>query len=124
MTEYHFTLPIKITNEANKSRKEHWSKPHARKLIQQQEVKFALVKYKFELPCKVIIIRVSPRVYDYDNFIFNCKILRDSIASIIIPGLKPGRADANPDLTFEYTQIKGLPKENHVLLNIIDSKKY
>jgi hypothetical protein len=58
------------------------------------------------LPCLVIITRYSPRKYDSDNYIYNCKGIRDTISSLIKPGYAPGFADANEnDIQWEYCQL-------------------
>ena len=66
-----------------------------------------MLKDKPTLPCLVTITRISPRSYDHDNFVASAKGLRDILSDLVIPGLAPGQADADPRITWHYKQEKG-----------------
>lgn len=63
------------------------------------------------LPVVVEVVRIAPRMYDYDNLVAAFKGIRDTIASLLVPGLRPGQADSNSGITWIYSQKKGAPKE-------------
>ena len=98
-------VPIKLPSP---NKPEHWTQRHKRnrklKLLLHSE--FNKLKKRPSLPCKVTITRIAPRPYDYDNFVYACKGLRDILADLLIPNLAPGQADANPSITWIYTQEK------------------
>ena len=58
------------------------------------------------LPCEIELCRMSIREFDYDNLVFSFKAWRDIISALLIPGLAPGRADADNRIKFGYAQEK------------------
>lgn len=97
----------------------HWSKRYAlnKKLSAQVRAQCHDIK-KIELPCTIILTRESPKLMDYDNYVFACKHLVDVIADMIIPGLAPGRADGDKRLKFQYEQVKRKGKQYFVCIDI------
>ena len=55
-------------------------------------------------PCRVQLIRYGVKDMDTDNLYASLKSIRDAIADKIIPGLRPGMADGNPGIDWEYSQ--------------------
>jgi hypothetical protein len=47
------------------------------------------------------------------------KNIRDYICDILIPGKKMGRADSDKRIQVKYEQIKGIPKEYAIEVEII-----
>jgi len=119
-----WTLPIITVSEANLS--EHWSCRHKRHRVQKRYIDLAFHNWRIEsfpkqisLPCTVIMTRISPRTLDEeDNLRMALKSVKDSIASEIKPGLEPGRADDDKNITWEYAQKKGKPKERGLKIEI------
>lgn len=59
------------------------------------------------LPCKIVLTRIAPRKFDYDNLVASFKFMTDTLADFLIPGLAKGRADGDKRLEFTYDQIYG-----------------
>lgn len=103
--------PFKFINFANTNA--HWSKKEKIKHIltwqfyQPNRTALKLI----QLPVVAKIIRISPRTQDYDNYVYNCKCVRDLIADSLIPGKAPGFSDSDDRITWEYIQEKGKPKQ-------------
>jgi len=99
---------------------EHWRARHKRNNQQSNAVVQSIKIHEkaLSLPCTVTLTRVGPRALDYDNMVYSLKKTRDTIASILIPGLKPGRADGDKRITWIYKQAKGAPKEYALLIDI------
>lgn len=108
-----FFLPIKTISEANNT--DHWSKKYKRKKSQEQIVKLIVSPHispeNIKFPCELNLTRISPRKLDYDNLCYCFKSLNDILCSLLIPGLKAGRADGTGQITTNYFQKKGLQKE-------------
>jgi hypothetical protein len=101
-----------MVSEANN--RDHWSVKRKRQNLVNMMLRphVIIAKDRVKLPCKITMIRVSPRKLDEDNNIFNFKGIRDFIADQLIPDLAPGRADDDRTLLhFDYGQKKGVPKE-------------
>lgn len=98
------TIPLRILSEGNIN--DHWSKKHRRNKIQTQCVRFFWKRDigKIKLPVTITLVRQAPRTLDSDNLVTAFKHVRDTIADLIIPGLQPGRADADNRLKFDYRQ--------------------
>ena len=97
---------------------EHWTKRHKRNKrnsIVLQSIKVSL-QSNLKLPCKVVITRYSSRIFDYDNYVFSLKFIRDELSSYIIPGLARGQADSSEHIEWEYKQEKS--KEKKVRIEI------
>lgn len=110
-------LPIKVISEANQC--EHWRLKHARKKKQQAAIQvfWNTSSIFVSLPCHIKLTRIAPRSLDSDNLVSSFKFIRDKLADMIKPGLKPGQADSK-DFIFEYDQKKGLPKEYLIKIEI------
>lgn len=101
------TIPVRIESESNK--REHWSKGYSRKKNQAAGVRLVLATGKGawpELPVIVTLTRAAPRLLDGDNLQGALKHIRDAIADLLIPGLRPGQADGDPRITWVYAQRK------------------
>ncbi len=110
-------IPIRLVSEANNT--DHWTKKHKRK----KKISLLLKTYlpdlgKCQLPCKVILTRVAPRRFDFDNLVISFKHVRDQISGMLIPGLAAGRADDDDRIEWEYRQERGNPKEYAVIIEI------
>ena len=108
-------IPIRTVSEANVS--EHWTKKHKRKKQQRKICTFYLkstsrISEKVKLPCCITLTRIAPRSLDIgDNLPMSFKHLRDVIAEILTGDIRPGLADSDDRLTWEYKQEKGKPKQ-------------
>lgn len=104
-----WTIPIILVSP---NIQEHWTNRHKRnkRIFSLISRKWVFEKAKVSLPCTITLIRLAPREYDYDNLVFAFKGVRDTIASLIIPGQAPGRADADPRITWVYKQEKAKTK--------------
>ena len=114
-------LPIKTASEANSS--EHWTKKAKRHKIQKNWVKWAYHsdKPRIQIPCTVVLTRIAPRALDsHDNLPTSLKYLADGVAECLIPGKAVGRADDCKEITWEYRQEKGKPKEYAVRIEIME----
>lgn len=110
---------IKTVSEANSS--EHWSKKHKRHKLQKKALAWKWLEENpsISLPCKVKLSRIAPRLLDFgDNLPVSMKYIRDAIADKIIPGLAVGRADDDPNITWDYGQERGGVKEYAVRIEI------
>lgn len=73
-------------------------------------------------PCTVTIQRLyNPsklqKLWDDDNWIAGCKGIRDTISSLLIPGLAPGRADdVGKGITFFYDQLTATKKGIRIVI--------
>ncbi len=92
--------------------KEFWAKRYKRSSHQKRTILSILAQNKLSIsvPCKVCMIRLSPRSLDSDNLQGAFKYIRDAIADYIIPGLRPGQADSNLEIEWEYAQQKSKKK--------------
>lgn len=100
-------LPIKIANEGNSF--EHWQKKYTRhkkqKELLQLYIKQLIIEVK--LPCCITLTRYSPRELDkHDNLPYSFKWTCDALCDMLIPGLKPGRADNDKRISVNYDQVK------------------
>ena len=101
------TVPIKIESVSNK--REHWSKSHSRAVKQAFAVRLMLKSKIKEVPLPVVVTltRIAPRKLDFDNLVGGgFKKIRDTVADLLIPGLRPGQADGDPRITWCYAQEK------------------
>lgn len=111
-------LPIKTVSELNCS--EHWTVKYKRHKQQQFFTRLAMKKYlPIQLPCLIILTRLSPRHLDGDNLVGSFKYIRDEISECLLPEKAKtyinkkgrvqqikGRADDDERLTWEYNQEK------------------
>lgn len=99
-------IPIKTVSEANSS--EHWTAKSKRHQQQKFFIQLALKKniHLVSLPCEVKLIRIG-RKLDFANLVCSLKWVEDSVADMLIPGLKPGRADGDPRIKTEFCQEPG-----------------
>jgi len=99
------TLPLKIQSP---NVMEHWTKRYKRNQFNHSLIRSRLLTptIQIHLPCSITLERAANRFYDVDNYIFACKGVKDSIASIIL-NKKRGQDDDNPGITWIYKQVKG-----------------
>jgi hypothetical protein len=113
-------LPIKTVSEGNKS--EHWSKKSKRHKNQKFLVKLALADQLDtlpSLPVQITLTRVAPRSLDrHDNLPMALKYVLDAICEILIPNKAIGQADGDPRIQVKYEQIRGVPKEYAIEIEI------
>lgn len=93
----------------------HWIKRYntnKRNAIMLKKI-WLTIKPKPKPPCTVTIERVwcskaKQKMYNFDNYVYACKGIRDAIADLLIPGLAAGRADDDERLIrWLYQQTKG-----------------
>lgn len=107
---------IKCTFQADlqsvANNREHWAKKYRREKKQSESLLFYLKPYVglISLPCQVILTRISPRKLDDDNLVSAFKHIRDTVADVLIPGKKRGRADDSKLIQWQYAQEKPEPK--------------
>lgn len=114
-----YTLPIVIVSEGNLF--EHWTKSNARHKRQKKSIKDNLSELSAYKDKKIVVklVRIASRKLDTgDNLNYSFKWIRDSIADIIYPGMKAGRADDTDLIEWQYDQEKGKPKEKALRVEI------
>ena len=114
-------LPIKTVSEANLSH-EHWTKKHARHKKQKEAIRLACGNRITPdmLPCQIKLTRIAPRFLDkHDNLPCSFKFILDSLASLLVPGKANGQADNDKRIQVTYDQIKGIPHEYAIEIEII-----
>lgn len=118
-------VPIHTVSESNAC--EHWTKKHKRHKAQKHAIELSisgpirqnlLEKFLPEETLTILLSRIAPRQFDYDNLVTSFKPIRDYIANILIPGKKIGRADDSDRLIWNYNQQKGKPKEYAIRIQI------
>lgn len=117
-------IPIKIISEANTC--DHWTKKSARHKKQKAVIQLSLrpVISEVSLPCIVQLTRIAPRFLDeHDNLRSSLKWVVDSIASLLFPNLKPGRADDDKRITWLYAQDKGGIRQYALKVVIIEKSE-
>ena len=99
-------LKLYLRSEANLH--DHWTKARKRRLFQQNMVaqQWYIEGVDIKPPVVVTLTRMAPRVLDDDNLVTAFKSIRDRVASLIIPGKKPGRADNCKGIIWDYSQEK------------------
>lgn len=116
-------LPIKTVSEANLSR-EHWTKKHKRHKLQKEAVKFGCANRITPdmLPCIIKLTRIAPRFLDtFENLPMSLKYVNDSICELLIPNKAVGQADSDKRIQTICDQIKGIPHEYAIEIEIISS---
>lgn len=114
-------LPIKTVSEANLTR-EHWTKKHARHKKQKEAIKFALANRVTPdlLPCLIKLTRIAPRFLDsHDNLPMSQKYVLDAICELLVKNKAIGQADNDKRIQVMYDQIKGVPHEYAIEIEII-----
>jgi len=115
-----FKLPIKTVNEANS--REHWTKKAKRHTKQKDAIKYSLANHLDDscLPCTIKLTRIAPRKLDqWDNLPMAFKWILDSLCSILIPGKAIGQSDSDKRIQVRYDQIRGVPHEYAIEIEII-----
>lgn len=116
-------LPIKTVSEANLSR-EHWTKKHKRHKLQKEAIRFALANRVTPdmLPCTIKLTRIAPRKLDqWENMPMSQKYILDAICELLVPNKAIGQADSDNRIQVRYEQIKGIPHEYAIEVEIIRS---
>lgn len=116
-------LPIKTVSEANLNR-EHWAKKHRRHKLQKEAIKLCCTGRITPdlLPCTIKLTRIAPRFLDsHDNLPCSFKFILDSLAALLVPGKANGQADSDKRIQVIYDQIKGVPHEYAIEIEIIPS---
>ena len=122
-------LPIRTQSEANL--REFWAKKAARSKKQASALRSAWARNHPEISIlqtqkiHINLTRIAPRKLDaYDNLPMSFKNILDTLADLILPGCKPGRADSKLDLSVSYAQRKGAPKEYAVEIQIFVNQNH
>lgn len=99
-------IPCETKSEMNM--REHWAARSKRFKAQRTWIEYFWAKDKPNvfLPCTIKMTRFSKQFLDSDSIYPCLKHFRDTIADLITPGLAPGRADNNPQMTWQYNQEK------------------
>ena len=116
-------LPIKTVSEANLSR-EHWTKKHKRHKKQKEAIRFALANRvtPVMLPCLIKLTRIAPRFLDsHDNLPMSQKYVLDAICELLVKNKAIGQADNDKRIQVTYDQIKGVPHEYAIEIEIIST---
>ncbi len=117
-------LKIHLRSEGNIH--EHWSKPRNRRLIQNKLIDqhWMALGLDIKLPVLITLTRMAPRTLDDDNLVTAFKSIRDKVADLIIPGLKPGRADNMPGIKFEYSQEKNKVYQVKITFDMMTEEEF
>lgn len=116
-------LKIHLWSEANMSG--HWSKGYNRKTYQQNLVaqKWYTEGVDLNPPVIITLTRMAPRTLDSDNLVTAFKSIRDRVASLLVPGKRPGRADNHPGIKWEYSQEKNKQYQVRIIIDPIEEKE-
>lgn len=114
---------IRLWSEANID--DHWSKKRNRRLFQQNYIaqQWYTLGLDIKPPVRVTLTRLAPRTLDDDNLVTAFKSIRDRVASLIVPGLKPGRADNDPRIEWKYSQEKNKQYQVKITLEPVEKEK-
>ena len=106
MPNYSFEFSIETFSEANKT--DHWICKNQRRKTQKLQVWAVLHNSSPSInpPCLIKLTRLSSRMMDSDNLVGAFKWIRDEIANYINPGKRPGMADSDTRIKWEYAQEK------------------
>ncbi len=100
---------------------EHWTK-RKKRVDREKNLVSLYVRPKIHLvrlPVSIELIRIAPRKFDdSDNLRSAFKSVKDQIASLFFPELKPGRADDLECFKWYYSQGKMLPKQYLIHIKI------
>lgn len=114
---------MKLDSEANSN--DHWTRKSKRHKKQKFVVSAFLKAYLKEAyaPCVVKFTRYSPREYDNDNIIPAFKYVRDAVSEYILGKVdnkvyRPGRADSDKRIRWEYSQEKTKDAEHYITIQI------
>lgn len=102
--QVHIDSPIVSPN-----RRECWAVVWNRNKKYKREItnRWLLAPPPVRLPCIVVLTRYSSRQLDYDNLVAGFKGVRDGVADLLLPGLKPGIADSSKNIFWHYEQEPG-----------------
>lgn len=114
------TIGIRTVSETNQ--REFWAARHRRRASQRLTVKLvmlgALRTEGIKAPCHVTLTRVAPsKGLDFDNLVSSQKAIRDGVADAL------GLDDADPRVTWEYAQRRGLRKEFAVVIHVRELRR-
>jgi hypothetical protein len=120
------SLPIRLQSP---NVKEHWTKTHKRNKRFAQVIGFMLRTngdlvriaqslkvgawpwYGRKKPTEGFKIKITfiklGRAFDFDNYVYSAKSLRDATCAFFFPDLAPGQADCQKCFDIHYLQEKG-----------------
>jgi hypothetical protein len=100
------TRTIKTGPNKGKPAREHWREAWERHKEQKRLIHLGLSpsREKLRMPCTVRLTRLGPRELDFDNLVVSQKYVRDAVAEIITGDMRPGRADSDKRIKWEYAQ--------------------
>jgi hypothetical protein len=103
-----WTLNIATVSEANNT--DHWTKKAKRRKTHNMFIRLSFSKHtngQVATPCKIRLVRLGKRFLDVgDNLPMAFKGIRDELASLILPNMARGQADADSRIEWEYDQEK------------------
>ena len=105
-------IPLRTVSEANQ--REHWAKRARRAKLHRGTVRTVLGA-ACAIPSPPLVVRltrVAPRRLDCDNLRGALKACRDGVADWL------GIDDGSEDITWEYEQTKGKPREYAVRVEV------
>lgn len=116
-------VKIRLWSESNMSG--HWSKGYNRKNYAQNLVaqKWYTEGVDMMPPVTVTLTRMAPRMLDSDNLVTAFKAIRDRVASLLVPGKRPGRADNHPGIKWEYSQEKNKQYQVKITIDPFEEEK-
>lgn len=103
----------------------HWSKGYNRKTYQQNLLaqKWYTEGVDMKPPVSVTLTRMAPRLLDDDNLVTAFKSIRDRVASLLVPGKRPGRADNHPGIKWHYSQEKNKQYQVRITIDPVEEEK-
>lgn len=117
---------LELCSEANSN--EHYRVKSKRHKIQKHVVWAYMKRLAVPaMPITVTLVRGAPRPYDDDNIRSAFKYVRDAVSEYILGEVdnkkyRPGRADNDPRIKWEYSQEKTIQEEHYIKI-LVESRK-
>lgn len=117
---------LELVSEANNN--EHYRVKAMRHRIQKHIVWAYMKRLAVpSMPITVTLVRGAPRPYDDDNIRSAFKYVRDAVSEYILGEVdqkkyRPGRADNDPRIKWEYSQEKTIQEEHYIKI-LVESRK-
>jgi hypothetical protein len=106
MKKFSIIVPIiVVTPNRSEDRKIGWARnKRHRENVQLYLFKNPIPNFDMSKHLDIYLTRVGSIFLDDDNNVSAFKIVRDTVADHLTPGLAPGRADNNPLFKWHYSQ--------------------